>query len=255
MGARLHGKVAIVTGGAQGIGRATAELFAAEGASVVVADLDEREARETVGAISAKGGEAVFVRTDVSHEADAQAACEEALRTFGRLDVLVNNAAAFVLKGLEASVEDWQKSLGVNVIGSALMSRYAAEAMKKGKGGAIVNLGSISSFVAQPSFVTYSATKAALLQMTRNMALDLAPFGIRVNCVCPGTILTRATQDHMERVGMTLEEFKAAEGPKNLLNRIGEPHEVAHAILFLASDEASYITGAHLLVDGGYTTL
>jgi NAD(P)-dependent dehydrogenase (short-subunit alcohol dehydrogenase family) len=91
--------------------------------------------------------------------------------------------------------------------------------------------------------------------MTRNMALDLAPFGIRVNCVCPGTILTRATQDHMERVGMTLEEFKAAEGPKNLLNRIGEPHEVAHAILFLASDEASYITGAHLLVDGGYTTL
>ena len=118
---------------------------------------------------------------------------------------------------------------------------------------AIVNLGSISSFIAQPQFVTYSATKAALVQMTRNMALDLAPFGIRVNCVCPGTILTRASQDHMERVGMTLEEFVAEEGPKHLLGRVGKPREVAYAILFLASDEASFITGTHLMVDGGYT--
>jgi len=142
----------------------------------------------------------------------------------------------------------------VNVIGTALMSRFAAEAMKKSGGGAIVNLGSISSFVAQPSFITYSATKGALVQMTRNMAMDLAPLGIRVNCVCPGTILTQASHNHMQRVGQTLEEFSAHEGAKNLLGRIGEPREVATAILFLVSDEASFITGAHLLVDGGYTT-
>jgi NAD(P)-dependent dehydrogenase (short-subunit alcohol dehydrogenase family) len=250
---RLAGRAAIITGGAAGIGRATAELFAEEGARVVVADLDEKSGGETVSAIEGKGGEAIFVATDVSREDDARRLCEEALRVFGRVDILVNNAATFVLKGLEASIEDWRRSLDVNVVGTALVSRFAVEAMKRSGGGAIVNLGSISSFIAQPQFVTYSATKAALVQMTRNMALDLAPFGIRVNCVCPGTILTRASQDHMERVGMTLEEFVAEEGPKHLLGRVGKPREVACAILFLASDEASFITGTHLMVDGGYT--
>ena len=250
---RVRGKVAIVTGGAAGIGQATAILLAEEGARVVVADLDEAVGAETIAQIKAQGGEAIFVRTDISQERDAERVSAEAVKAFGRLDILVNNAATFILKGLEATVDDWQRSLGVNVIGTALVSRYAAEAMKRNGGGAIVNLGSISSFVAQPSFVTYSATKAALLQMTRNLAMDLAPFKIRVNCVCPGTILTRASYDHMERVGMKLEEFIAEEGPKHLLNRVGEPREVAYAILFLASDEASFITGAHLMVDGGYT--
>ena len=134
-----------------------------------------------------------------------------------------------------------------------MMSRFAAEHMKQAGGGSIVNLGSISSFVGQPSFITYSATKGALVQMTRNMALDLAPFNIRVNCVCPGTILTPASYEHMERVGQTLEEFIADQGPKHLLNRVGDPREVAYPILFLASDEASFITGTHLMVDGGYT--
>lgn len=253
MGNRLEGKVAIVTGGAAGIGQATAILFAEEGSKVVVADVDEAAGAATVAHIQAQGGQAAFVRTDISQESDARRACDEAVKTFGRLNILVNNAAAFVLKGLEASVEDWQRSLGVNVVGTALMSKYAAEAMKKAGGGAMVNLGSISSFVAQPSFVTYSATKAALVQMTRNLAMDLAPFNIRVNCVCPGTILTRASSDHMKSIGMTLPEFIAAEGPKHLLNRVGTPREVAYAMLFLVSDEASFITGAHLMVDGGYT--
>jgi NAD(P)-dependent dehydrogenase (short-subunit alcohol dehydrogenase family) len=127
--------------------------------------------------------------------------------------------------------------------------------MKQVGGGAIVNLGSISSFIAQPSFITYSSTKGAILQMTRNMAIDLAPFNIRVNCVCPGTIFTRASEEHMAKVGMTKEEFLASEGPKHLLNRVGDPREVAYPILFLASDEASFITGTHLMVDGGYTTV
>ena len=242
---RLKDKVAIITGGAVGIGRATAELFAEEGAKVVVADLLMPEVERL---------EALFVETDISNEDGCRRVCDEAVRAFGRLDILVNNAAVFVLKGLEASVDDWNRSLSVNIVGTALMSKYASEHMKKSGGGAIVNLGSISSFVAQPSFITYSATKAAIVQMTRNMALDLAPFNIRVNCVCPGTILTRATENHMALVGMSKEDFIATEAPKHLLNRVGDPREVAYPILFLASDEASFITGTHLMVDGGYTT-
>ena len=253
MSNRLQAKVAIITGGAAGIGQAAATLFAEEGARVVIADPNVDAGEQCASQIREHGADAIFVKTDVSKEDDARAVCDQAVEKFGRLDVLVNNAAVFVLKGLEASVSDWEKSISVNVVGTALMSRYASEYMKQVGGGAIVNLGSISSFVAQPSFVTYSATKAAILQMTRNMAMDLAPFKIRVNCVCPGTILTRASHDHMERVGMTLEEFVAAEGPKHLLNRVGDPREVAYAILFLASDEASFITGTHLMVDGGYT--
>ena len=255
MAHRLKDKVAIVTGGSFGIGQATAAVFAEEGAKVVVANLNEPHAEEVVDQIKSSGGEAIFVETDIASEEHCRRCCEIAVKEFGRVDILVNNAAVFVLKGLEASIKDWHQSLGVNVVGTALMSRYAAEQMKKSGGGSIVNLASISSFIAQPAFITYSSTKAAILQMTRNMAMDLAPFNIRVNCVCPGTILTRATENHMKLVGMSKEDFIAAEAPKHLLNRVGEPREVAHAILFLASDEASFITGTHLMVDGGYTTV
>jgi len=252
---RLPDKVALVTGGADGIGAATAELLAEHGASVVIGDIDDRGGAEVRDRIIAAGGKAVFVHADISRPGDAGSLVTSAEITFGRLDILVNNAAAFVLKGIEATPEDWHRSLDVNVIGTAMVTRAAVSLMRKGGGGAIVNLASISSFVAQPAFVTYSATKAAILQMTRNLALDLAPDGIRVNCVCPGTILTRASRDHMERVGMTLDDFVAAEAPKHLLNRVGTPREVANAILFLASDDASFITGTHLMVDGGYTAV
>jgi NAD(P)-dependent dehydrogenase (short-subunit alcohol dehydrogenase family) len=252
---RLEGKTAIVTGGAQGIGEATAVRFAEEGARVVVADIEAKRGAEVVASIAAKGGQASFQRTDIADEDQVRRLCELAVERYGTIDILVNDAAVFVLKGLEATRDDWQRSLGVNVIGTATCSRYASEVMKRNGGGAIVNLASISSFVAQPQFITYSATKAAILQMTRNMAIDLAPFNVRVNCVCPGTILTRASYDHMERVGMSLEAFRAAEGPKHPIGRIGEPREVANAILFLASEEASFVTGTHLMVDGGYTAV
>jgi dihydroanticapsin dehydrogenase len=253
MANRLQGKVAIVTGGSVGIGQATAVLFAEEGARVVIANPSAPAGEACAAQIRAQGGEAIFVQTDISREEHARHVCDEAVKVFGQLNILVNNGAVFILKGLEASVEDWQRMLSVNIMGTALMSRFASDYMKQCGGGAIVNLGSISSFVAQPSFITYSSTKGAILQMTRNMAMDLAPFNIRVNCVCPGTILTRASEEHMERVGMTMEEFIAAESPKHLLNRVGDPREVAYPILFLASDEASFITGTHLMVDGGYT--
>ncbi len=250
---RLKDKVAIITGAGSGIGRATAALFVKEGAKVVVADIDSEGGKTTASTIREKGGEAIFVNADISKEGEAHKIADEAVKSFGRIDILVNDAATFVLKGLEATEEDWRSSLGVNVIGTALCSKYAVEHMKKAGGGAIVNLGSISSFVAQPNFLTYSATKAALVQMTRNMAMDLAPFNIRVNCVCPGAILTPASYRHMQQARITLEQFLAEVSSSNFLRRIGEPHEVACAILFLASDEASYITGTYLLVDGGYT--
>lgn len=251
MTARLADKVAVVTGAAAGIGEATAEVFAEEGARVVL--LDKDPAGESVaGRIRDRSGRATFVQADISREDEVRRSMEQAEGEHGRLDILVNNAAVFVLKGLEATREDWHRSLGVNVIGTALCTRYASEVMKKRGGGSIVNLSSISGFVAQPHFLAYSATKAALVNMTRCMALDLAPYGIRVNCVCPATIRTAATDRHMAQTGMSEEEFLAENGPLHLLNRVGTPREVAYAILFLASDEASFITATPLMVDGGY---
>ncbi|HLI35211.1 MAG TPA: SDR family NAD(P)-dependent oxidoreductase [Terriglobia bacterium] len=250
---RLQNKVAIVTGAGAGIGQATAEVFGEEGAKVLVADVDARTAEETARKIQSKGGTARSLQADISKEADARKIADTAAEAFGGVHILVNNAAVFVLKGFDATVEDWQRSLGVNVIGTSMVTKYAVEHMKKSGGGAIVNLASISSFVAQPNFFAYSATKAAILQLTRNMAMDLAPFNIRVNCVCPGTILTAASRRHMESVGMTFEQFNAEEGAKTFLKRVGQPREVAYPILFLASEEASYITGTSLMIDGGYT--
>lgn len=252
---RLRDKVCLVTGAATGIGEAIALLMGEEGGRVVVVDVDEEGGEGTAVAIRQAGGDAVFVRADVSREEEVATMVEAAVREFGGVDVLVNNAAVFVLKGVEASPEDWHRSLSVNVVGNSLCTRYVAEEMKKRGGGAIVNLSSISAFIAQPHFVTYSATKAAILQMTRNIALDLAPFNIRVNAVCPGTILTQASRNHMERVGQTFEEWSAEQSASQLLGRVGNVREVAYPVIFLASDEASFITGTHLMVDGGYVAI
>jgi NAD(P)-dependent dehydrogenase (short-subunit alcohol dehydrogenase family) len=208
-----------------------------------------------VAQIREKGGDAIAIRGDISVEADAKKIVDETVKAYQRLDILVNNAAAFVLKGLDATVADWQKSLGTNVVGMALLSRFASEQMKKNGGGAIVNLASMSAFIAQKEFLCYSTSKAAIVQMTRLMALDLAPANIRVNSICPGTILTQATLGHVAKEGITLEEFDKMEGGKAMLGRIGRPLEVANAALFLASDESSYITATYLMVDGGRTAM
>jgi len=253
---RLKGKIAAITGAATGLGEATALLFAEEGAHVVVADFDDAGGERTVSEIRKKGAEALFVHADISKESDARGIAEEAVRVFGGIDVLVNNAAVFVLKGFDATVAEWQRSLGINVIGTALVTKYVAEVMKKnGRGAIVVNLSSISAWIAQSNMFAYSSTKAAILQMTRNMAMDLALYGIRVNAVCPGTIMTAAVCRYMQERGMTLDQLNAEEGAKTLLKRVGQQREVANAILFLASDDASYITGTHLMVDGGYTAI
>ena len=252
---RLENKVAIVTGAATGLGESMALLFAREGAKVVIADIDMAGAERTATRIRGEGREALAVRTDISQEADASRLAADAHQTFGRVDILINNAAIFVLKGFEATEQEFRRSLDVNVIGTALVTKYAIEPMKQSGGGAIVNLASVSSWVAQPNFFVYSASKAAILQMTRNMAMDLAPYGIRVNCICPGTIATAAVHRYREDRGMTMDELNSEIGGKTLLGRVGRPEEVAHAALFLASDEASYITGTHLMVDGGYTAV
>jgi NAD(P)-dependent dehydrogenase (short-subunit alcohol dehydrogenase family) len=252
---RLQDKVAIITGAGKGIGKATALLFAEEGAKVAIVDCDAASGEQTAAEIETQGRAALFVRADISKESDAERLVTEAAKVFGGIDILVNNAAIFVMKGFDATVPEWQQSLGVNVIGTVLVTKYAVDSMKKRGGGAVVNLASISSWIAQSNLFAYSTTKAAVLQLTRNMAMDLAPWAIRVNCVCPGTIVTPAVRRYMEERGMTLEQLNAEEGAKTLLKRVGQPQEVARAILFLASDEASYITGTHLMVDGGYTAI
>lgn len=250
---RLQNKTVIVTGGASGIGRAICELFAAEGARLTIADIDAEGGAQTLASVRAAGGEAQFVATDVSKEADVErmAAAADA---YGAVDILVNDAAAFVFGEVEnISDADWRRVFGVNVIGQAYCVKHALPHMKAAGGGAIVNIASVSGFIAQPGFIPYNASKGAVMQLTRCLALDLAPHNIRVNCVCPGAVLTPATERHRRFVGADKDEFLADAGASNFMKRIADPREIAYGALFLASDEASFVTGTPLIMDGGQT--
>jgi len=243
-----------VTGGGKGIGEATCVLFAEEGAKVVVADIDRDAGEGTVATIKENGGQAVFVEADVSQEEGAKSIADAAAKAFGKIDILVNNAAQFVFKTVEeATADDWARSLGTNVEGAALCVKHALPEMKKTGGGAIVNLGSVVGFVALPALMPYAITKGAVITMSRLLAMDLAPFNIRVNCICPGWTVTPTMRSYCEDQGVTLEDMSAGVGEQSFIKRMAQPREIAYGILFLVSDEASFVTGTHLVVDGGYS--
>jgi len=253
---RLDGRVAAVTGGASGIGEATARRFAAEGASVALADIDAERGRVVAREIEGAGGRALFVETHAGREGDAIRFVGAARQRWGRLDVLVNNAGMRLYQTVvDASEESWDAILAVNVKGYAFCAKAAIPLMREVGGGSIVNVASIRSVVAGGNMVQYDTTKAAVAGLTRAMALDHAADGIRVNAVCPGPIFTRFHERRAEAAGRTHEDFRAEFGRGTMLRRAGTPAEVAACILFLASDDASYVTGASLYVDGGHTAL
>ena len=251
---RFTDKVVIVTGGSSGIGKAAVLEFLKEGASVVIASRGKEKAEETLAALTEFGNQVKFVQTDISDEASVKNMVKETVKAFGKVDVLVNNAASFAAEPADAEVEVWEESCRTNIIGTAVCCRYAIREMEKIGGGAIVNVSSIGGVIAQKNLCTYNTVKAGLISMTRCMALDYAEKNIRVNCVSPGVVITEHQYRFVEKNGMTMEQAKKEWGALHVLGRLGEPREIARPILFLASDDdSSFITGENLLVDGGYT--
>ncbi|HZP02109.1 MAG TPA: glucose 1-dehydrogenase [Terriglobia bacterium] len=251
---RLQNRIAVITGAASGIGAATAIRFAEEGAAVCLADVDSEGGQAVARKIEAAKGKVMFREVDVSNETQVKGLMDSVVQEFGGLDILVNNAAVFLYGTVETTTaEDWDRILGVNVKGYAFCAKHAVPHIRRRGGGAIVNVGSVSSFIAQPQFVPYSTTKGAIMQLTRCMAYDHAPDHIRVNCVCPGAIDTPATLRHARSVGKSKEQIVEDLKSVHLIKRLGEPREIANAILFAASDEASFMTGSALMVDGGWS--
>jgi NAD(P)-dependent dehydrogenase (short-subunit alcohol dehydrogenase family) len=251
---KLESKAAIVTGAGAGIGKAIAERFAREGAKVTIAEIDEKGGQACAESIRGEGSEAVFIRTDTSDAASVRDMVARSTEAFGGVDILVNNAAAFVFgKVEEVTPEDWSRVFGVNVIGYANTVREVLPAFRAAGGGVIVNIASVSSFIAQPAFVPYNASKGAVAQLTRCLAMDLASDHVRVNAICPGAIRTQATDRHIASLGREREEAYREFGDACPMKRMGRPDEIAGAAVFLASDDASYITGAQIVIDGGAT--
>jgi meso-butanediol dehydrogenase/(S,S)-butanediol dehydrogenase/diacetyl reductase len=251
---RLQGKVALITGGGGGIGAATASLFCAQGASVLLVDMDDRALERTAHAIRASIPDARVqqLAADVGEPNAGDEAVSQCLAAFGRLDVLVNNAAmrnyaAFA----DATPAEWQAVLGVNMIGNANFCRAALPSLRQAGQGAIVNVSSCYAVKGRKGMALYDATKAAMLAMTRTLAFEEVAHGVRVNAICPGSTLTDFHVKRTEAAGRSVDELKTQRQDTSLLGRWADPMEIAYPILWLASDEASFITGTTLVVDGG----
>lgn len=251
MAGRLNGRAAIVTAGGAGIGAATARRFVQEGASVVVADISGRRAEEVAAGIQASGGRAVSLKMDAADPDGVQATIRLALDTYGRLDILFNNAGIAEIAPLEEyTLEGWNRVLAVTLTSVFLGIKYALPIMRQQGKGAIINTASISGTGGDYGMSSYNAAKAGVINLTRSVALENAPYNIRINCVCPGAIHTRVAQ--VLGRGQA-EEFCRLQAEAHPLGRMGEPEEIASTVAFLASDEASFITGAAIVVDGGVT--
>lgn len=247
---RLDGKVAVITGGAQGIGRGIAHRYAEEGARVVVADVKEERGQATTDELTAKGAQALFIHTDVTDAAQIQAMIDFAVERYGRLDVLVNNA--YWNKGgtaVELELEDWNKAMAAMVTASYLGAKHAVPHMERAGGGSIISISSVHGILAAARSVAYETAKGALILLVKQMAVDFGPLNVRVNAICPGLIVhegqNTAWQQDPFQVGRRQMDYP--------LRRWGTPQDIANAALYLASDEASFVTGHALVVDGGMT--
>jgi len=245
---RLENKVAIVTGASHGIGASIAELFAEQGAGVLVADLDREEGEAVAARIRASGGKSVFVNTDVSSPEEVERAVKAAAEKWRRVDILVNNAAYFGdgNDALVATPDEWERSYSVTLMGAVFFIRAVLPTMISRRSGSIINIASIQGLRGARSSAAYTSMKHALIGLTRSAAVDFGPHNIRVNAICPGPIQTRISPPP----GSEMHQRQVS---KTMLARTGEPREVAWAAVFLAADESSYVTGATLPVDGGWT--
>ncbi len=249
---RLTEKVAIVTGGGSGIGEVSARLFASEGAAVMLADINGSAAAAVAESINAEGGRATWAETDVTAGSSVEAMVHATLSTFGRLDILFNNAG---IEGFGSVIEtdeaSWDRIFAVHVRGAYLCSKYALPVMiEGGRGGVVINVSSVAGLIGLQRMAAYCAAKGAIISLTRAMAADFAPHGIRVNCIAPGTTMTPLGQrlienDTPEKLAQRLSRYP--------LGRFGQPEEIARSVLFLASDDSSYATGTCLVMDGGLT--
>jgi NAD(P)-dependent dehydrogenase (short-subunit alcohol dehydrogenase family) len=249
MAGRLDGKVALITGGGSGIGRATALLFAREGACVVIADANEQSGQETAAAIEAAGGQAAFVRVDIAKAADTRAMVETAVTRFGRLNVLFNNAAVALIgrdgKVADVAEEVWDFVQSVNLKGVYLACKAAIPAMIAAGGGSIINNASVAALVAEPDLDAYTAAKGGVLALTRAVAAGYAAQNIRCNSIAPGLVRTPMVSSAARSL---VEQFE-----QHTLLPVAEPEDIAYLVVYLAADESRYVTGATYVIDGGYT--
>ena len=250
---RLAEKVALITGATSGIGRATALLFAQEGAKVAVSGRNKTRGQKVVMEITAAGGEAIFIRTDVRSAEECRRTVEDTVDAFGRVDILFNNAGVWFPNAVpECTEQEWDLTLDVNLKGAFLMSKYTIPKMVAQGGGIIIHNGSGWGLVGGAAAASYCASKGGLVLLTKAMAIDHARQGIRVNCICPGDVETPMLVNDASNRNIPWETY-SDEASLRPMGRIGTPDEIARATLFLASDDSSFMTGADLLIDGGYT--